>query len=106
MPYSSKALPLHLFLVASPAALKLRVPDGLHHVVRKLGACGTVGAAAAMPVLPAALPADATVATKLPHRTLGRTGVNVIGRLMGMILVAMAIQFMSDGIHGLFPGAP
>jgi len=39
-------------------------------------------------------------------RTLGRTGVNVIGRLMGMILVAMAIQFMSDGIHGLFPGAP
>lgn len=37
-------------------------------------------------------------------RALGRTGVNVIGRLMGMILVAMAIQFMSDGIHGLFPG--
>jgi multiple antibiotic resistance protein len=39
-------------------------------------------------------------------RALGRTGVNVISRLMGMILVAMAIQFMSDGIHGLFPGAP
>jgi len=39
-------------------------------------------------------------------RALGRTGVNVISRLMGMILVAMAIQFMSNGIHGLFPGAP
>jgi len=38
-------------------------------------------------------------------RALGRTGVNVISRLMGMILVAMAIQFMSNGIHGLFPGA-
>ena len=37
-------------------------------------------------------------------RALGRTGVNVISRLMGMILVAMAIQFMSDGVHGLFPG--
>lgn len=36
-------------------------------------------------------------------RALGRTGVNVISRLMGMILVAMAIQFISDGIHGLFP---
>jgi len=39
-------------------------------------------------------------------RALGRTGVNVISRLMGMILVAMAIQFMSNGIHGLFPGPP
>lgn len=38
-------------------------------------------------------------------RLLGRTGVNVISRLMGMILVAMAVQFMADGIHGLFPGA-
>ena len=27
-------------------------------------------------------------------------------RLMGMLLVAMSIQFISDGIHGLFPGAP
>ena len=39
-------------------------------------------------------------------RRLGRTGVNVISRLMGMILVAMAVQFMSDGIHGLFPALP
>jgi multiple antibiotic resistance protein len=37
-------------------------------------------------------------------RLLGRTGVNVISRLMGMILVAMAVQFMADGMHGLFPG--
>jgi len=39
-------------------------------------------------------------------RVLGRTGVNVISRLMGMILVAMAVQFMADGIHGLFPSSP
>ncbi len=37
-------------------------------------------------------------------RALGRTGVNVISRLMGMILVAMAVQFMADGARGLFPG--
>lgn len=36
-------------------------------------------------------------------RALGNTGVNVISRLMGMLLVAMSIQFISDGIHGLFP---
>ncbi len=36
-----------------------------------------VGAVAAMPALPPRVATDATVATKLPHRTLGRTGVKV-----------------------------
>jgi uncharacterized protein len=36
-----------------------------------------VGAVAAMPARPPRLAPDATVATKLPHRTLGRTGVKV-----------------------------
>jgi uncharacterized protein len=36
-----------------------------------------VGAVAAMPVLPPRVATDATVAAKLPHRTLGRTGVKV-----------------------------
>ena len=42
-----------------------------------------VGAAAAMPVLPSALSTDATVTTKLPHRTLGRTGASVSILAMG-----------------------
>jgi multiple antibiotic resistance protein len=37
---------------------------------------------------------------------LGRTGMNVISRLMGMILVAMAVQFMADGAHDLFASTP
>ena len=36
-----------------------------------------VGAVAAMPALPPRVATDATVAAKLPHRTLGRTGVEV-----------------------------
>jgi MarC family membrane protein len=36
-------------------------------------------------------------------RVLGRTGINVIGRVMGLILAAVAIQFVLDGIQGAFP---
>jgi multiple antibiotic resistance protein len=31
-------------------------------------------------------------------RVLGETGTNVISRLLGLILVAMAVQFVIDGI--------
>ena len=36
-------------------------------------------------------------------RLLGTTGINIIGRLMGLILAAMAIQFVLDGAHEAFP---
>jgi aryl-alcohol dehydrogenase-like predicted oxidoreductase len=42
-----------------------------------------VGAVAAMPTLPPPLATDATATTKLPHRTLGRTGASVSILAMG-----------------------
>ncbi|MDO5630773.1 MAG: MarC family protein [Paracoccus sp. (in: a-proteobacteria)] len=39
------------------------------------------------------------MATPLAH-ALGRTGVMVITRLMGMLLTALAIQFIIDGLKG------
>jgi multiple antibiotic resistance protein len=41
-------------------------------------------------------------------RILGRTGINVMTRLMGLILAAIAIEVMADGLMKLFPvlGAP
>lgn len=36
-------------------------------------------------------------------RILGRTGINVMTRLMGLILAALAVEVMSDGLVKLFP---
>jgi multiple antibiotic resistance protein len=36
-------------------------------------------------------------------RVLGTTGMNVIGRVMGLILSAVAMQFVLDGLHEAFP---
>ena len=34
---------------------------------------------------------------------LGTTGINIVTRLMGLILAAMAVEFIAHGIAGLFP---
>ena len=36
-------------------------------------------------------------------RVLGKTGINVMTRLMGLILAAMAVELLSDGLLKLFP---
>ncbi|MEZ5563773.1 MAG: MarC family protein [Gammaproteobacteria bacterium] len=36
-------------------------------------------------------------------RLLGRTGINVMTRLMGLILAALAVEIMADGLMQLFP---
>ena len=36
-------------------------------------------------------------------RLLGKTGINVMTRLMGLILAALAVEVMSDGLIKLFP---
>ncbi len=41
-------------------------------------------------------------------RFIGRTGINVMTRLMGLILAALAVEIMAEGLIQLFPvlGAP
>lgn len=37
-------------------------------------------------------------------RLLGQTGINVITRIMGLLLMALGIEFIVTGIKSIFPG--
>jgi multiple antibiotic resistance protein len=36
-------------------------------------------------------------------RVLGQTGINIMTRLMGLILAALAVELLADGLVKLFP---
>lgn len=36
-------------------------------------------------------------------RRVGRTGINIATRIMGLILIAVAVEFMASGLRDLFP---
>ncbi len=36
-------------------------------------------------------------------KAMGTTGINIAGRLMGLILAAIAVEFIARGLTGLFP---
>lgn len=37
-------------------------------------------------------------------RVLGQTGINVVTRIMGLLLMAIGIEFVISGLRGVFPG--
>lgn len=79
-------------------------PGGLTAVVLLMGqAAGDTGKSAIVlsaTLLCLLLTYIGMIATELLHRVLRTTGVNVIARLAGVVLAALAIQFIFDGIRG------
>lgn len=41
--------------------------------------------------------------SQLLYRILGKTGLNLMGRIMGILIAALAIQFIITGLQGSFP---
>ena len=37
------------------------------------------------------------------EQRLGKIGIDIFSRLMGLILAAIAVEFIASGVHGLFP---
>ncbi len=92
-------VPLAIPLLAGPGAISLAIVDA-HQAggfSGKLVFCLGIVAVAAFVWLVLRL------AEPIGQR-LGTGGLNIATRVMGLILAAMAVQFMADGMLELFPG--
>jgi multiple antibiotic resistance protein len=96
---SIAVVPLAMPLLAGPGSISLMIivsgrMDGLaNHGIVALGTA--VMAITTWLVLLAAGPIS---------RALGRTGLNVATRFMGLILAAIAVEFIASGLLEIFPG--
>lgn len=95
---SVAVVPLGTPLLAGPGAISTvilyaqRSSSVLHYVYLVAGIVVLVG-------LTALLFRLAPTITRL----LGKTGINIVTRLMGLIMAAMGVEFISHGLRQLFP---
>ena len=91
-------IPLGLPLLSGPGAIAtVVVLTGKSHTTTERLALE--GAVLAVSVLTLVVLRSAT----LLARVLGKTGMNVIGRIMGLILSAVSMEFIIDGAREAFP---
>lgn len=95
---SIAVVPLTIPLLTGPATMSTMViyAEKVQHWWQMLVLVG-YGAVIALATLLALLMAEPIA------RVLGKTGINVMTRLMGLILAALAVEVMADGLGKLFP---
>lgn len=87
--------PLALPLIVGPGAITTVILlAGQAQGATDLGAiAGVIVAVLAMVML-------AFIAAPAIERALGKTGLNIVTRVLGMLLAALAVQFVLDGLRG------
>jgi multiple antibiotic resistance protein len=96
---SVAVVPLAIPLLAGPGAISTVIiyttqsSHPLHYLLIMVG--GLLVAAAVWIALKSA---------ERVAKLLGRTGINIAMRLMGILLAAIAVEFMAGGLVGLLPG--
>lgn len=95
---SVAVVPLTIPLLTGPAAMSTVViyADQAHNLWQHIALLG-YGVVVAVAVWAAFSLADPI------SRVLGKTGINVMTRLMGLILAALAIEVMAGGLVKIFP---
>ncbi len=91
-------IPLGVPLLAGPGAVAT--------VMVLIGKAQTLGERAAVFVAITAVAASTLLVLRsAPYvaRVLGTTGINIVGRVMGLVLAAVATQFVIDGASRAFP---
>ena len=90
-------IPLGLPLLSGPGAIATVIVfvGKTHDIGQRVGLFVAIGAVSAISFL--TLRSSALVA-----RVLGETGINIVERVMGLILAAVATQLMIDGLHEAF----
>ncbi|MDT8368586.1 MAG: MarC family protein [Longimicrobiales bacterium] len=92
-------VPLAMPLLAGPGSISVMIL----WATQSEGGSGHVAAVAA--VIAVSLVIWVILSLAAPISTLlGRTGMNVATRFMGLILAAVAVEFITGGLQELFPG--
>lgn len=92
-------VPLGIPLLAGPGAISSVIISS-----KDLGGGWFSGVLMLIPILTAALVVWVTFTAGVRiSKRIGTTGINIITRLMGLVLAAIAIELIAKGIVGLFP---
>ena len=97
-PQASAVFPLAFPFIAGPGALATILLSAGEVGAKPLLFAGFLGVVALVLIVCWIL----MLATPRLMKVLGVTGANVVSRLSGVILAALAVQFIVDGVRGSF----